>query len=252
MARMAAIPLQREPEIEYPDSDGKPMAETELHLEVMVYLRDALKDHFSGAPDVYIAGNMLFYYEEGQPKSVIAPDVFVVRGIPRIRRRNYLLWKEGQAPCLVVEVTSSTTRRTDTDMKKALYEKLGIPEYFMFDPMGDYLKPPLQGFRLFGGEYRPLPTAADGSLTSRTTGVVFRPEGESVRLIDAATGQPLLSYEEWRQKAREAEKRAAKAEERASKAEERATQEATARREAEARARELEEEIERLRRKLGA
>lgn len=223
---MAAIPLQREVEIEYPTSDGKPVAETELHLDVMHYIRDALKDHFSGMADVYVGSNLLFYYAEGDPKSVVAPDVFVVKGVPKGRRRNYLLWKEGKAPSLVVEVTSRSTRRKDVQ-KKELYARLGVPEYFMFDPEGDYLKPVLQGFRLLKGEYRSIPPAADGSLTSRTAGVVFRPEGDWVRLIDAATGCPLLSVEELREKARATE-------------------------EAEARIRKLEEELERLRRQSGS
>lgn len=237
MARMAAIPLQREVEIEYPTSDGKPVAETELHLDIMFYVRDALKSHFSAVPDVYVGSNMLFYYEEGQPKSVIAPDVFVVKGVPKGRRRNYLLWKEGKAPSLVVEITSRSTRGKDLK-KKGLYARLGVPEYFMFDPEGDYLKPSLQGFRLLKGEYLSIPPASDGSVTSRTTGLVFRPEGDWVRLADAATGQPLLSPEEWREEARAAEARA--------------NREAEARKRAETRARALEEELERLRRKLGS
>jgi Uma2 family endonuclease len=238
MACMAAIPLQREPEIEYPTGDGKPMAETGLHVEVMIYLYQALKERFAGVSDVLVSANNFFYYKEGDPKSVVSPDVYMVKGVPSAPPRdNYLLWKEGKVPSLIVEVTSRSTRGKDLK-KKDLYAKLGVPEYFMFDPEGDYLKPPLQGFRLLKGEYLSIPPAADGSVTSRTTGVIFHPEKEWVRLVDAATGEPLLTSEEWREKTRAVE--------------ERAKQEAEARRQAELRVRELEEELERLRRKSGS
>ncbi len=251
MAFMAAIPLQREPEIEYPTSDGKPLAETGFHVEVILYLYQALKDRYAGVSDVLVSANNFFYYEEGNPKSVVSPDVYVVKGVPSKPSRDYyLLWKEGKIPNLVVEVTSSSTRRKDVK-KKSLYARLGVAEYFMFDPEGDYLKPSLQGFRLLKGEYLSIPSASDGSVASRTTGLVFRPEGDWVRLVDAATGQPLLTTGEWREKATAAEERSGQAAE-TLRAEERANQEAAARKEAEQRVRELEEELERLRRQVGS
>ena len=64
--------------IHYPETDAKPMAETDVHIEVLIYLREALRDHFRDDPRVYVAGKMLFYYEEGNPTACVAPDVFVV------------------------------------------------------------------------------------------------------------------------------------------------------------------------------
>jgi Uma2 family endonuclease len=109
-----AIPLQREPEIEYPDSDGKPMAESSDHARVMRYLIQALHDHLVEEQDVFAWGNMLLYYEEGK-LSRVAPDLFVVRGVPnKVEDRDvYLLWREGKAPCFVLEVTSAETREED-------------------------------------------------------------------------------------------------------------------------------------------
>ena len=233
---MSAIPLPRKHQIEYPTSDGNPMAETEVHLRLTMYLIQALDEHFSAAPDVYVVGDMLFYYEEGQPQSVVAPDVFVVHGIPKRIRQNYLLWEEGKVPSLVIEVTSKTTRAKDLTWKKDLYERLGVAEYLLFDPLGDYLDPRLRGFRLTRGTYQPMAPALDGSLLSRTTGVLFRPEGSFLRLTDAASGQPLLSHQEWRERAKQAEERAQQAEDRAASAE--------------ARAQALAEELQRLRRGL--
>lgn len=232
---MAAIPLQRE--IHYPESDGKPMAESDLHREVMTDLIHALKARYAGEPNVYVAGNLLLYYVEGDPRKSVSPDVLVTWGIRKGRRKTYLLWREGRAPGFVIEVTSDSTRTEDVGKKKDLYLQLGVEEYILFDPLGDYLHPRLQGYRLILGRYQPIPLEVDGSLLSRTTGLRLRIEGENLRLIDEATGERFLFVEEERV-ARLAERTARLA------AEERAAQEAKARRA-------LEEEIERLRRELG-
>jgi Uma2 family endonuclease len=232
---MNAIPLHYEPEIEYPESDGKPMAESDVHLGVIMHLVQALRDHFLADPQVYVAGNLLLYLEKGT-RSSVAPDVFVVQGVANRKRKKYLLWEEGQAPCFVLEVTSQSTKSEDLAEKRARYAALGVEEYFLFDPLGEYLRPRFQGLRLRDGEYQPIPISVDGSLTSRKLGVVFFPEGDSLRMRDAATGKPLLGYEDWKALARAAEERAA--EERAARraAEKRAAQERTARRAAEERA----------------
>lgn len=205
-----AIPL--EDEIFYPESDGQPMAETELHLEEMVYVWQALKDRFEAEADVFVGANLFLYYRKGDPGGVVAPDGFVVKGVPKLlpgnrRRRKYLLWEEGKVPCFVLETTSESTCSEDEN-KKRIYEKLGVEEYFQFDPLGEYLSPQLQGHRLVGGRYRPVRPNSDGSLLSRATGVVFRVEGTQLRLTDAATGAPLLRNEEERKARRRAEERA--------------------------------------------
>jgi len=117
--------------------------------------------------------------------------------------------------------------------KKALYKRLGIEEYILFDPYGEYLKPSLQGFRLLKSGYQQIPLAEDGSLLSRTTGVRFQREGERLRLRDAASGEPIL----WPEEVEEARVRA----------EARAAEASAARDQAEERVRALEAELERLR-----
>jgi Uma2 family endonuclease len=196
MISMAAIPLQRD--VHYPESDGEPMAETEIHLDVTIDLIQGLRRRYRDVPDVYVVGDMFFYYVQGDPRSVVSPDVFLVRGVPKTpRRRIYKLWEEGEAPSLVIEVTSDSTRDEDTGKKKAIYERLGVEEYILFDPLGDYLKPPLQGHRLAEGRYRPIPADPDGSLRSLATGLIFRPEADSrLRMVDAETGEPVLSDSE--------------------------------------------------------
>ena len=153
----ATAPIQ----VVYPETDGKPMGETDVHIDALIYLREALKDHFREAPQVYVAGNMLLYYEEGNPAACVAPDVFVVQGVAKHERRIYKLWEEGQPPAVVFEITSRSTRLEDLGTKRALYAMLGVQEYFLYDPLGEYLRPPLQGYRLQEGEYQRI--AAIGS-----------------------------------------------------------------------------------------
>lgn len=251
-----AIPL--EDEIFYPESDGEPMAETENHLEEMVYAWEALRDRFEAEPDVFVGADLFLYYRKGDPRAVVAPDCFVVKGVPKLlpgnrRRRKYLLWEEGRGPCFVLETTSESTRLRD-ERKKGTYEQLGVDEYFQFDPLGEYLNPKLQGHRLVGGRYRRIPPNPDGSLLSRATGVIFRAEGTQLRLTDAATGAPLLRREE-EKKARllaeearqQAEENAASEVEARRQAEEKAAAEADRRRNAEEEVRALKEQIKRLR-----
>ena len=196
MISMAAIPLQRD--IHYPESDGEPMAETEIHLDVTIDLIQGLRRRYRNDPEVYVVGNMFLYYIQGDPRAVVSPDVFLVRGVPKTpRRRIYKLWEEGEAPTLVIEVTSDSTRDEDIGKKKAVYERLGVEEYFLFDPLGDYLKPSLQGYRLAGDRYQRIAAEPDGSLRSLTTGLILRLEADSrLRMVDAETGEPLLSDSE--------------------------------------------------------
>lgn len=175
-----------------------------------MYVFQALDEHLRDVPDVYVGGDLLVYYVAGDPKRVVVPDVFVARGVPRGERRIYKIWEEGQPPSLVVEVTSPSSRKEDLVHKKDLYERLGVEEYVLHDPLWEYLKPPLQGFQLVNGRYQPMFAEADGSLHSRTTGVTFRNEGKRLRLINTASGELLLSNEEVREARRAAEEEIAR------------------------------------------
>ncbi|HEX7186294.1 MAG TPA: Uma2 family endonuclease [Thermoanaerobaculia bacterium] len=241
---MGAIPLQRD--IDYPESDGQPMAETALHRREMVDLTAALDHWYLDAADVAVESNLFLYYVEGNPRAVVSPDVFVALGVPKRERRIYKLWEEGRAPSMVIEVTSLSTKDEDLYGKKSCYERLGVPEYFLHDPCGEYLSPPLLGYRLVRGQYRLMKPAADGSLISKVTGLTLQPEGQRLRLVDTATGK-LLSWVAESQAAEDREEEAQRAwqeaEVRAAQAEARAAQEAQARRQA-------EEELARLRREL--
>jgi Uma2 family endonuclease len=190
-----SIPLSRE--IVYPESDGKPMGETELHRQEITYGIEALAHRFREAADVYVNGDMFFYFEEGNPRAVVCPDVMVVPGTSKVVRRIWQTWKEGgRVPSFVVEVTSRDTRSEDLGKKKDLYERLGVEEYFLYDPLEEYLSPRLRGFRRAGERFQPVRHRRDGFLESQTTGVTFRPEGDRLRLYETATGKPLLRADE--------------------------------------------------------
>ncbi|HWM90527.1 MAG TPA: Uma2 family endonuclease [Thermoanaerobaculia bacterium] len=190
MSAIPAIPLEQQP-IEYPTSDGKPMAETTLHRMVMSDLIEGLAAYYAAEPDVWVGGNLFLYYREQDPRSVVAPDVLLVKGVEKWNRPIYKLWEEGRPPSLIVEVTSKSTRDEDLDEKKGIYQHIGVEEYILFDPYGDYLKPRLQGYRLTERGYSALSLELDGSLLSRTTSLLLRPEAERLRLVEPATGRLL-------------------------------------------------------------
>ena len=224
----AAVP------VEYPSSDGQPMAENDTQRHAIVYAIDALTRHFKRRPDVYVSGDLLIYYEEGNPPVSIVPDVFVVFGVEDRERPNYKLWEERRAPDFVLEVASPSTWRDDLTRKRSMYERLGVREYCQYDPKGEHLPARLLGWRLTPSGYvrQPVETTPGGgsTLQSRTLGLELRAApGREMRFRDPATGRDLYSYDEEAEGRRAeaegrqaAEARAAAAEARAAAAEARA------------------------------
>ena len=238
-------------EIEYPSSDGKPLAENDAQHAAIRYGMGALGVYYAGRRDMYVSGDLLIYYEEGNPRVSVAPDVFVVFGVEDRMRMNYKVWEEGKGPDFVLEVASPSTWREDVGRKRGVYAGLGVKEYWLYDPMGEHLKPALQGNRLVDGEYerQPLLESVDGrlGLRSGTLGLELWAEGRRMRFRDPETGLDLLSHDEEHDRAeREAAARratAARAEAEAAarrSAEARAEREAVLRQAAEARVAELE------------
>jgi Uma2 family endonuclease len=248
---MCALPLEHE--IEYPTSDGQPMAETTLHRKVMSDVIEGLERRYADIADVWVGGNLFLYYEKGNRKKSLAPDALLVRGVGKWDRDSFFLWEE-KTPELIFEITSRSTRDEDQSHKKNTYERLGVAELVLFDPFGEYLEPRLQGYRLERRRYRDIPLNGDGSLDLRTTGITVRPEGARLRLVDTATQEKLLWNDEIEAARLEAEERAAQEAVARRAAEEQAAEEAVARRAAEERAaaaeeraRALAEELARLR-----
>ena len=220
--------------VDYPYSDGRPMAESEAQLRAMVYVLTMLYMHFENRSDVYVGGDMFVYYEEGNPGAVVAPDVFVAIGAPKQEKKprlSYKLWEEPKGPDFVLEVVSRSTWAVDRNEKPKVYARLGVEEYWLYDPTGEHDGPRLRGMRLVGGGYRDVPPVASGfgvrKLRSAVLGLdVGVDQDGAVCLYDPETGRALPSHAMERA-AREA-------------AETRARQEAAAREVAEARIAELQ------------
>jgi Uma2 family endonuclease len=207
-------------------------------------LIETLEQHFAGQPRVYVSGNLLVFYKEGDKHKHVSPDVFMVRGVAKRIRPNYLVWQEGKGPQVVIELTSKTTRGEDLDTKFKLYrDTLKVKEYFLFDPLGDYLDPRLQGYRLRQGQYRAV-RAVGGRLPSQVLGLHLEPHGSELRLIDPDTGQWLPKPAEWLAERDAARRQAEQARAQAARAQERAER-------AEAENERLRRELERLRRRRG-
>ncbi len=246
-------------DIDYPESDGKPMGETELHRDWTIRIQDILRQRYRDH-SVYVASDLLLYYEEGSPTKFVVPDCFVVLDCATHRRRTFQTWGEGRVPDVVIEVTSRSTSTTDTIDKPKIYESMGVQEYFLFDPTSDYLECSLQGYRLIDGTLREIPPI-DGRLRCLTLGVDLSIRDQDLQIVDFETGVEQLTEAEFEQTARlQAEQgreyerlakereREAKEREREAKEREREAKETehTARIAAENRVRELEEELRRL------
>jgi Uma2 family endonuclease len=119
----------------YPDSDGQPMAENTLQFQWIVTLQGNLDLMFRNDPRVFVAGDLLWYAEEGTPAERAAPDAMVVFGRPKGYRGSYMQWREeGVAPQVVFEVLSPGNRLEEMNRKFDFYEKHGVEEYYVYDP----------------------------------------------------------------------------------------------------------------------
>ena len=195
------------PTLVYPSSDGKPMAETDKHRKLMVDFIQMLEHHFREVNDVYVSGNLLIYYEEGNPRRSVAPDVFVVFGVGKKSRRTYLTWEEGNTPDFVLEVASPSTYQQDFGPKKELYASiLAIKEYYIYDPYGD-ITPSFVGYRLIDGKYQEI-AFADSRLPSTVLDLELADHEGDLRLYNPATQRWLQPPEE---RAEQAEAELAKA-----------------------------------------
>ena len=201
--RMSRIQTPPDTDIEYPESDGKPMGETDLHRNWMRRLYDMLHYHFRNE-QVYIASDLLLYYEEGDVRKFVVPDIFVVKDSDRGFRRTFRTWDEGRIPNFIIEVTSKWTRTEDEMYKPHRYEMIGVRELFLYDSTGDYLKTRLQGFRLEHDGYVRIEPGSSGVLESEELDLQLSLESGDLILRDRATGNVLPTEAEAERAAREA------------------------------------------------
>jgi Uma2 family endonuclease len=182
------------------------MGETDDHREAMVRHIELLQDYYRGQ-NVYVSGDLLVYYVQGNPRKFIVPDAFVVKGIPPGKRRTYKIWVEGKSPDMVIETTSRKTRKKDMQEKPDLYEQLGVKEYFLFDPHQEYLVPQLQGYRLTPAGYRRIEAGTGGELISVELGLRLSLADGLLQFHRVDTGERLLTRAEraeWEKESRPA------------------------------------------------
>ncbi len=121
--------------IVYPDDDGKPMADNTWQFEWIVTIKGGLDGLFAHDPDVFVAGNLLWYPVEGKPKIRTAPDALVAFGRPKGRRGSYKQWEEnGIAPQVVFEILSPGNRFVEMLRKFQFYQRHRVEEYYIYDP----------------------------------------------------------------------------------------------------------------------
>jgi Uma2 family endonuclease len=249
-------------DIHYPSSDNEPMGENDVICWLMTASLDAMKRHFSADENVYVSSNSFIYYVKDDPLQRVAPDLYVVKGVSSKKRPNYKIWEEGVVPQVVFEFTTESSRYKDLGVKKGLYEALGVKEYYLFDPVSEYLEPHFRAFRLEDGALHELPHK--NSHFSPELQLTIRPQGQLLRFYPVDSLKPVPTSDELadladqeaeraEQEAARAEQEAARAEQEAARAEQALQQSAIDRelleKEVE-RSRELEDEVARLRRAL--
>lgn len=161
-------------DIVYPESDGRPMADNTKQFEWIVTIKENLDALF---PEVFVAGDLLWYPVEGSPKIRQAPDAMVVFGRPKGHRGSYLQWKEENiAPQVVFEILSPGNTYGEMVRKLEFYERYGVEEYYVYDP--DHNE--LNGWQRQEGRFQTIAEIDDW--TSPRLKICFERTPESLKL----------------------------------------------------------------------
>lgn len=163
----------------------------QTHFRPLACLYSSLKAHFGQGVAAYIAVQTPLHYEEQRPSSAKQPDLMVIKGLKGQERAMYQLWEEQKVPSVIFEITSGATWLEDLVNKSALYMQLGVKEYFIFDPHGEFLKDRLQGLRLVEQqgrqEYVPIALDKHGKLYSEELEAYLVTHDGLLRLVDEET-----------------------------------------------------------------
>lgn len=178
------------PEIIYPIEDGEPLAESYEHLRAIFNIFSALTQYLS-SQQALVLSNQFLFYSQGYPKLRVAPDVMVIFDVVPGGRPNYKIWEEGQVPKVIFEITSPSTRRQDQGLKYDLYEQLGVAEYWLFDPKGEWIPEKLKGYKLHRDTYELIENN-----TSQALQLELRIEGQYIGFYRLDNQEKLLAPDE--------------------------------------------------------
>ncbi len=185
-----SIPRPPRPKVVYPDDDGLPVADNTLQFEWIVTIKQGVDAVFLDQADVFVAGNLLWYPVEGDPKTRSAPDVMVAFGRPKGYRGSYKQWEEeGIPPQVVFEVLSPGNRVEEMLRKFRFYEQYGVEEYYLFNP--DAVE--LTGWIRRGSSFEEIPGI--NGWTSPRLGVQFQLTDEDLVIL-GPDGRRFLTYVE--------------------------------------------------------
>ncbi|MEA5421459.1 Uma2 family endonuclease [Spirulina sp. CCNP1310] len=216
---MTSTVIEQKSEIFYPSEDGEPLAESYEHVDAILMTLEVLREYLAGQQATVLADQFL-YYSEGMPRLRVAPDVMVIFDVAPGGRDHYKIWAEGQVPRVIFEMTSPSTRQQDLGFKYTLYGQLGVAEYWLFDPKGEWIEEQLRGYRLVGETYELI----EGGL-SAALGLRLVAEGRLIGFYRQDTGERLLLASELRDAWEQERARAEQERERAEQERERAEQE---------------------------
>ena len=153
-----------DPDVAYPATASVP--DSDLHSRVRYLTYGALREHFAGRGDCFVGQDLNIYYRHGDPRIVVAPDVFVCFGVDAEALRNvasYRVWEAGAPPVFVLEIASENTYPADLEEKPAKYLEMGVDEYWRLDPTGgDFFVPMLQAERRRGDTWEAIDVIVDG------------------------------------------------------------------------------------------
>jgi Uma2 family endonuclease len=196
----SATPLAP-PKIEYPEDNGEPMAENTLQFRWIVTIQGGLDAMFANNPNVFVAGDLLWYPVEGDNAIRQAPDVMVVTGRPNGDRGSYRQWEEGGVPPQVVFEVLSPGNRPGEMIRKSIYEHYGVEEYYLYDPDRNEL----EGYVRSNDRFDEIPDM-NGWVSPRL-GVRFDMSGDDLCIL-RPDGRPLVPYVELAQAADQERERA--------------------------------------------
>lgn len=193
-----------ENEVFYPESDGKPMGETGIHIRLLLEIVQTLSTFYSDDNDTYVIGDILMYYVEGMPKKFLVPDIMVIKDVGNQERRSYKIWEEKKSPDVIFELSSMGTWHNDLYKKFDIYEELGVKEYYIFDPDYDYLPKSLIGYHLIEGEFENV-EVKDEMIFSPLLNLFLVDTKKTLRFFDPETDEFLPTRQELATKSEELE-----------------------------------------------